>query len=108
MRITNAKSRLFVQEKIPFQANNLKGVVHTTVYVVYSYNWYPLFAFSFITQKWYENTDKYSVSTSKQKTQCHPRLDTIKMTHEELKEFIDKTRYGVNHEQYNELMEAIV
>lgn len=107
MRTTNTKSRAFVQDKIAFQANNLKGVSLPSVYVVYSYGWYPLFAFSFITRKWYENKDRYSVSTSKQKSQSHPQTETILMSHEELKDFILKTQYGVTGEQMQSLGVAI-
>lgn len=107
MKTTNTKSRAFVQEKQPFKASNLKGVTLTTAYVVYSYDWYPLFAFSFITRKWYENKDRYSVSTSKQKSQCHPHAETVLMSHEELKDFIETTRYGVTGEQMEALGVAI-
>lgn len=107
MRTTNAKSRQFVQDKQAFEANNLRAVHFPSVYVVYSYKWYPLFAFSFITRKWYENKDRYSVSTSKQRTQCHPQTETVLMSHEELKDFIQSTRDGVTWEQMRSLEVAI-
>jgi hypothetical protein len=107
MRTTNAKSRQFVQDKIAFKANNLKGVSLPSVYVVYSYDWYPLFAFSYITRKWYENKDRYSVSTSKQRGQCHPQTDTVLMGHEELKDFIETTKHGVTYEQMQSLGVAV-
>ena len=103
MRTTNAKSRQFVQEKQPFQASNLSAINHPSVYVVYSYGWYPLFAFSFITKKWYENKERYSVSTSKQRSQCHPHAETVLMSHEELKGFIETTKHGVTYEQMKTL-----
>lgn len=108
MKTTNAKARQFVQERLDFKASNLHGVNETSVYVVYSYKWYPLFAYSYITRKWYENSERYSVSTSRQKSQSHPHQETIKMTHEELKDFINKTRHGVTGAEYSELMEAVV
>lgn len=107
MRTTNAKSRQFVQEKEAFEANNLRGVSLPSVYVVYSYKWYPLFAYSYITRKWYENKDRYSVSTSKQRTQCHPHAETVLMSHEELKDFIETTKHGVTYEQMQKLEVAI-
>lgn len=107
MKTTNAKSRVFVQDKQTFKANNLKGVNLPSIYVVYSYDWYPLFAFSFITRKWYENKDRYSVSTSKQRSQCHPHTETILISHEELKDFISETQYGVTGEQLASLEVAI-
>ena len=88
MKTTNAKSRQFVQSLQPFEANNLRGVKEGNFYVVYSYKWYPLFAYYYDTYTWFENSERYSVSTSKQRGQCHPHTDTISMTHEELKNFI--------------------
>jgi len=49
------------------------------MYVVYSYgtHW-PLFVFDTVDRVWYENSDKYSTSTSKQRGQAHPHVDTTK------------------------------
>jgi len=46
-------------------------------YVVYSYgkHW-PLFVWDDETQRWYGNSDKHSVTTSKHRTYAHPRLIT--------------------------------
>lgn len=84
MRTTNTKSRHFVENKVAFTANNLCGMWKHNYYVVYSYNWWPLFAYSEAKGVWYENIDKYSVSTSKQRTQCHPLVDTISVSKDEL------------------------
>lgn len=93
MRTTNKKSREFVQERLPFKASNLSGADEASYYVVYSYGWYELFIYSYVTRQWYENKDKYSPSTIRQKSQCHPRMNTIEMTHEELKQV---KNYGIN------------
>jgi hypothetical protein len=44
------------------------------LYVVYSYgrHW-PLFVWDEVTQTWFHNTDKYSVTTSKHYTKACPR-----------------------------------
>lgn len=43
------------------------------LYVVYSYrDTWPMFVFDRQTGTWYENEDKYSVTTSKHRTQCVP------------------------------------
>lgn len=107
MKTTNAKSREFSQYKEEFEANNLKGVNEGCLYVVYSYKWYPLFVFSYVTHKWYENKDKYSVSTSKQTGQCRPRAETVLMSHEELKDLIANTKSGERYDQMKNLGVAV-
>ena len=43
------------------------------LYIVYSYGkHFPLFVFDKQTGTWYTNEDKYSVTTSKHRTQCLP------------------------------------
>jgi hypothetical protein len=94
MKTTNAKSRQFVQNRLPFIANNLKGVVEGNFYIVYSYGWYPLFAYYSDTNTWFENSERYSVSTSKQRGQCHPQTDTLTISHDDLKQFISLRKVG--------------
>lgn len=88
MKTTNAKSRQFVQETKPFQANNLKGVIEGDFYVVYSYAWYPLFAYSFKDERWFKNIERYSVSTSKQTTQCNPHASFTLLSLEQMKDLL--------------------
>lgn len=91
MKTTNTKSRQFVQNLKPFEANNLSARVENgkfKLYVVYSYGWYPLFAYHYDSNKWFENSERYSVSTSKQRTQCHPHADTIEISHASMKDLI--------------------
>ena len=88
MRTTNAKSRQFVQRLEEFKASNLSARREGNYYIVYSYGWYPLFAYSYDSNKWFENDTRYSVSTSKQRGQCHPQSDTVKCSHESLKDLI--------------------
>lgn len=88
MKTTNTKARSFVQSQTPFQANNLKGVDEGHFYVVYSYNWYPLFIYCFVEKRWFSNSDKYSVSTSKQYGQAHPLSECVALTHEQMKDLL--------------------
>lgn len=88
MKTTNAKSRKFVQNLEEFKANNLSGRKEGHYYVVYSYNWYPLFVFSFKDSVWFQNSERYSVSTSKQTSQCHPHTECIQVTHEQIKDLL--------------------
>ena len=88
MRTSNRNSAQFAHQLQNFTANNLHGINEGAYYVVYSYGWYPLFAYHYETQTWYENDTKYSVSTSKQKTQVRPSFITKKMTHQEIKNLL--------------------
>ena len=88
MRTTNTKARQFVQKLEPFKASNLSGIIEGKFYVVYSYKWYPLFIYSYVEEKWFQNSDRYSVSTSKQYGQAHPHTDCIALTHEQMKDLL--------------------
>jgi hypothetical protein len=63
------------------------------MYVVYSYgpHW-PLFVWH--DGVWYENKDRYSVTTSKHRSQAHPRCDTVKVLGLALRTFI---LHGIEH-----------
>ncbi len=89
MKTTNKNSSDRVSRKLKFVASNLSGDWQGNKYVVNSYGWYPLFVFDEETGTWYENKDKYSVSTSKQKSQCSPTgVTTVGMTHKEIKAIV--------------------
>ncbi len=88
MKTSNAKCREFVKRREPFEGSNLRGVIENGLYVVYSYKWYPLFAYCAVFGQWFCNVDKYSVSTSKQSTQSHPGVDCVNITHAEMKKII--------------------
>lgn len=59
----------------------------TRMYAVYSYgeHW-PLFVNHDGT--WYENSERYSVTTSKHRSLTHPLCDTIGVSCDELKRFV--------------------
>ncbi len=83
IKTTNAKASYWVGLCRPFKANNLEGIEIGNKYVVLSYGWYPLYIHK--EGKWYANLDKYSVSTSKQSTQAHPRVPCIELTFDEMR-----------------------
>ena len=67
--ITNPNASKYTKALMPFKGSNLSGtwekdIKGVPIYVVTSYNWYPVF----INKKgiWYEVADRYSSSTSKQ------------------------------------------
>ena len=89
MKTTNKKSRAFVEAMKPFQGSNLKGEWRKDLYVVLSYGWYPLFVYEKNIDTWWENSKKYSMSTSKQSTQCAPHgVKTHKVTTQFLEDLI--------------------
>ena len=87
MNATNKKSRNLVESLKEFKASNLFAENKYGVYTVYSYgrHW-PLFVNK--SGKWYGNISKYSVSTSKQQSQCRPNAEIEFMTVSELKQLI--------------------
>ena len=94
-RIANKIARAFVQKAEPFQGSNLFGEYDdsdegsNTPYVVYSYGYhFPMFIY--LNNIWYENSDKYSVSTSKHQSQSHPMMDTVKLNTEDMKRLLRK------------------
>jgi hypothetical protein len=99
-RIANKNAQDCVRLLVPFQGSNLFGeYIHDkkeaerfgwhNPYVVYSYGYhFPMFIF--INGHWYENSDKYSVSTSKQQSQAHPTMETVKLNTEDMKRLLRK------------------
>jgi|TARA_R110000764_G_scaffold38004_1_gene84171 hypothetical protein len=46
------------------------------LYVVYSYgHHFPMYVYDYTTREWYENSEKYSPTTSKHQSQCRPRFE---------------------------------
>lgn len=80
-RVSNRDARMYVQKLKEFKANSLwsEWVRDTNTdtedarYVVYSYgtHW-PLFIYEVRTDTWFENASKYSVTTSKHRSQVNP------------------------------------
>ena len=77
-KTTNRNARKLVQTQIDFQANNIFASHWKGMYVVYSYgeHW-PMFICK--DGQWYENDGRYSVTTSKHRSQTHPHAETIKL-----------------------------
>lgn len=90
-KIANKDARDYVRSRKEFKGSNLFAewvtVKYTDenghwqtrdVYVVASYgkHW-PLFVYDDLVGVWFENMDRYSVTTSKHKSQAHPNVPTI-------------------------------
>jgi hypothetical protein len=74
--MTLKKAGEAVRHRHEFLGNNIrgcwKGEIHTR-YVVYSYgDHFPMYIYDCTTMKWYGNTDRYSPSTSRHQSACHP------------------------------------
>jgi len=85
MRTSNSNARAQVQSRLTFKGNNTFGEWIGEVYCVFSYgrHW-PLFVY--VDGTWYENSGRYSSTTSKHRSQLHPLEDTEKVTPEEIRQ----------------------
>jgi hypothetical protein len=88
VRSANNKARELVANKIPFKGSNTKAEYVNKSYVVYSYDWYPIFVYK--DGQWFENENRYSVSTAKQMSQLRPynQGDIISVSKNRLSEII--------------------
>ena len=86
-RTTNKYADDFTTKREPFTASNTWGEWVKDLYVVYSYGrHFPMFVWDGTVQAWFENTDKYSRSTSKQQGQLRPNAHVeYKLETDELK-----------------------
>jgi hypothetical protein len=78
IKTSNGKCRIHVQNREVFKANNIfaersQSLNGEATYTVYSYGYhFPLFVYHEPTGTWFENSNRYSVSTSKHRSQAHP------------------------------------
>jgi hypothetical protein len=88
MKIANKNARHYVEQKEEFQGSNLYAEKRGNNYIVFSYGThFPIFAY--VKGIWYENEDKYSVSTTRHQSQARPwNVETIKISCREMKNFI--------------------
>ena len=76
LKTAKNRARNIVENRCEFNGSNTFGRIYTNkyneeIYVVFSYGYhFPMFAY--MDGCWFENSDKYSVSTSKQQTQLRP------------------------------------
>ena len=90
-RVANTQSRDYSENLIPFKGANLEGkTLDNGDYVVLSYGYYPIWWYCKAEGKWYGNSTKYSVTTSKQMTQSRPTYDAKMVTKNELTDLMMK------------------
>jgi hypothetical protein len=98
-KITNREARDYVKNHKSFKANNIHATFmpgrtrrgsSLKTYVVYSYgHHFPMYAFSYEVNRWFANKDRYSLTTSKHKGQCHPQVSCVEVDTATLKQIID-------------------
>lgn len=93
MKVANRRCKDQVNNLEEFKGSNLSGVNHGSLYVVYSYGWYPLFVYNRVQDLWLENSEKYSVSTSRQQSQARPNSKTISASQDVLRDMIHNCQY---------------
>ena len=87
MRTANIRARDLVINRIPFKGSNTHAEYRNGVYVVFSYDWYPVFVYK--DGQWFENEEGYSMSTKKQMSQMRPyNFDIIKTNKDKLWDII--------------------
>lgn len=88
MITSNSTGRDLVTAKIPFKGSNTHSEYKNGTYVVYSYDWYPIFVNK--DGQWFENENKYSISTAKQMSHLRPmgQGEIIKVSKGKLEDII--------------------
>ena len=87
MKTANIRSRELVVNRIPFKGSNTHAEYRKDAYVVFSYDWYPVFVYK--DGQWFENEDGYSMSTKKQMSQMRPyNFNIIKTNKDKLWDII--------------------
>ena len=85
MKYTTNQCREQVRQKNEFRNNNdtIFGRWRADVYVVCSYGWhFPMFIWA--NNQWFENSSKYSHTTTKQMGQVRPSYDTKHLTNNQM------------------------
>lgn len=76
IRTSNIKARQYVTNMKLFKGNNVFSEIVNETYIVYSYgHHFPMYINK--AGQWYKNKCRYSVSTSRHQSQCHPLVDNI-------------------------------
>ena len=88
IKSANSSARDLVSSRIPFKGSNTHAEYVSGTYVVYSYDWYPIFVYK--DGQWFENENKYSRSTGRQISQLRPndQGEIIKVSKSKLSDII--------------------
>jgi len=83
-RIANSCAKDFVRNRIPFQGSHLHGAITTSIYAVYSYQHFVLWAY--IDGKWHGHNECYSATTTKHRNHTWPADSDEIVWHESMSE----------------------
>jgi hypothetical protein len=109
MNISNKDCAPYVTDRREFKGSHLFGewdgvaewVGNENMYAVYSYGYhFPIYIW--VGGVWYENTDKYSMSTSKHQTQARPDADTVKMDTDGMMDILRSSVQELMNSSYDE------
>lgn len=87
MITSNKNCRKLVETHQVFRGSNLFSEQRGNIYVVFSYGYhFPLFIWK--DDQWYGNSDGYSVSTSRHRSQAQPQADITWLTTSQLRSWL--------------------
>ena len=107
MSISNKDCAPYVTDRREFKGSNLFGewISNENMYAVYSYGYhFPIYIW--VGGVWYENTDKYSMSTSKHQTQARPDATTVKMDTDGMMDILRSSVQELINSSYDEWFEV--
>jgi len=101
-RISNGQASKYAEQGFPFKTHNgtLFGDWQGKLFVVWSYgSHWPLFIYHPDTDKWFENSTKSSVTTSRHRTQARPRTkDTLDRDVDWMRRCVETDGVGIKEE----------
>jgi hypothetical protein len=108
-RTSNADSKAFTENHLPFLANNLEGkTLENGDYVVLSYGYYPIWFWHKRTNKWYGNKDKFSVTTAKHISQSRPTYEAEMLSRGEMDNLMSKSIEGKDFKEMGGTLDSFV
>ena len=76
IRTTNTKVKSYINNLTEFDANNIFARCEGPLYIVYSYGLhFPMYIYNKQNNIWVGNSNSYSRTTTKHKTQARPAQD---------------------------------
>ena len=108
-RTSNADSKAYTENHLPFMANNLEGkTLENGDYVVLSYGYYPIWFWHKRTNKWYGNKDKFSVTTAKHISQSRPTYEAEMLSRGEMDNLMSKSIEGKDFKEMGGTLDSFV
>jgi len=91
MLVANISCKEYVDNKKPFEGSNLFGEwFDDQFYVVFSYGYhFPIYVYNKLDNKWYKNTNKYSITTSKHQSQAMPSCECTDLTLSQIRDLLN-------------------